>query len=326
MSSIPLCDVNAMLAWINGPLPDYRKTYYAMYSSVFGGIVTHPNLMLVPVDDHLVHRGDGVFETCKCVQGGIYNLPAHLERLQHSAQGIELSMPWSSDDLRQIIVETVRAGGHRDCLLRLLVSRGPGSLGVNPYDCPEPALYVIASEYKRPFMEQHPGGARVKSSRYPVKPGGFARIKSANYLVNVLMKKEAVDAGVDFVVAFDEDGYLAEGATENAGIVTRERVLQVPRPDRILVGTTMLRVMELAQTLIRSGELVSIEHTDIPPESVKNAAEVLIFGTTPDVTAVTEFDGRAVGDGRPGPIWARLAALLRDDILHNPRMRTEVWF
>lgn len=323
-AAIPILDVNDVLSWINGLLPDYRKTYFAMYSSVFGGIVTHPNLMLVPVDDHVVHRGDGVFETCKCVQGGVYNLPAHLERLQQSAKGIALQLPWQADELSRIVVNTVRAGGHRDCLIRILASRGPGSFGVNPYDCPQPALYVVASEYKRPFMEQHPSGARVRTSRYPVKPGAFARIKSANYLINVLMKKEAVDLGVDFVLAFDEDGYLAEGATENAGIVTTDRVLQVPRPDRILVGTTMMRVLELAESLVRSGDLSGIEQANIPADAVRNASEVLIFGTTPDVTAVTEFDGVPVADGRPGPVWSKLATLLRDDILRNPAMRTEI--
>jgi branched-subunit amino acid aminotransferase/4-amino-4-deoxychorismate lyase len=325
MSDIRRLTREDILNWMRGPAPAYRHAYYAMYSSIYGGIVTDPMLMLVPVDDHLVHRGDGVFETCKCVDGGIYNLRAHLARLQNSAEGISLAMPWSPADLQNIVVQTVRASGHQNCLIRILVSRGPGSFGVSPYDCPEPGLYVVASEYKAPFMEQHPAGARVKASRYPVKSGGFARIKSANYLVNVLMKKEAVDDGVDFVVSFDEGGFLAEGATENAGIVTQNRILQVPRPERILMGTTMVRVLELAQELVRVGELKGIEHANIPYTAVRDAAEMLIFGTTPDVTAVAEFDGRPVKDGKPGPIWARLAALLREDILHNAAMRTDVW-
>lgn len=325
MTPLRRLSVDDVIGWARGPVPSYARAYYAMYSSVFDGIVTDPMLMLVPVDDHLVHRGDGVFETCKCVQGGIYNLRAHLERLRASAGAIALKLPWSDAEVTEIVKETIRAGEHRDALIRILVSRGPGSLSVNPYDCPTPALYVVISEYKPPFMEQHPAGARVISSKYPVKPGGFARIKSANYLVNVLMKKEAVDAGVDFAVAFDEDHFLAEGATENFGIVTQTRVLQVPRPDRILMGTTMVRALELAQELVRSGELKAIEHTNITYGAVQQAAELLIFGTTPDVAAAVEFDGRSVGNGRPGPIGSRLAALLRTDILHNPERRTEVW-
>lgn len=321
MKTIPRLGAEDLLKRTERPPAPFQRAYHAMYSSVFGGIVTEPRLMLVPVDDHLVHRGDGVFETFKCVGGGLYNMPAHLDRLRHSAQGVSLAVPWTREELSHVVVETVRAGGQRDCLVRILVSRGPGSLGISPYDCPEPALYVVVSQYKRPFMEEHPAGARVRSSRIPVKPRPFANIKSVNYLFNVLMKKEAVDAGVDFVVAFDTAGHLAEGPTENAGIVTRDGRLRVPRPDNILAGTTMLRVMALAETLVRSGELAAVEQADIPRDAVERAAEMLIFGTTPNVTAVVEFDGKPVGGGKPGPVFAKLARLLEDDIHGNPAMR-----
>src|SRR3989339_153530 len=103
---------------------DFHKNYYAMYSSVYGGIVTDPVLMTVPIDDHMVHRGDGVFETFKCVRGSIYNMKAHLERLEHSASGLYYKLPWSLTQIGEIVVETVRAGGQKDCLIRLFVSRG----------------------------------------------------------------------------------------------------------------------------------------------------------------------------------------------------------
>ena len=322
MSSLPQLDLDGFADWARKNRQPYQQHYLAMYSSVFGAVVTDPALMLVPVDDHMVHRGDAVFETAKCVAGNIYNLRAHLDRLCSSAKGLHIAMPATMQEMTNVIVETTRAAGQPDALIRILLSRGPGSLGVSPYECPKPAFYVVVSGYKKPFMEAHPEGARVRASALPVKAAPFARIKSVNYLFNVLMKKEAVDAGVDFVVSFDENGHLAEGPTENAGIVTRDGALLVPKLERILAGTTMIRVLDLARALPPGGLIRRVAHEDIPRAAVDAAAEILIFGTTPDVTAVIEFDGRSVGSGKPGPVFHELSRLLREDILGNRSLHT----
>jgi len=303
---------------------EFQKNYYAMYSSVYGGIVTDPALMMLPLDDHMVHRGDGVFEAFKCVNGSIYNMKGHLERLIHSASGLILVLPWSSGQIGDIVVETVRSGGHKECMIRLYASRGPGSFDVNPYDCPVPQLYVAATSLKKPFMELHPEGAVVRTSRVPVKEPSYASIKSCNYLPNVLMRKEAAELKADFVAAFDSGGFLAEGATENIGIVTRNGKLLFPRLDGILCGTTMMRVMDLAGKLMDSGDLKKVGFADISHKDILNAAEVLIVGTTPNVAAVREFDGAKTGDGKPGVIGRKLNALLADDILHNRQLLTPV--
>ena len=241
----------------------HQAQYFAMYSSVFDAIVTDPVLMLVPVDDHMVHRGDGVFETFKCVGGALYNLNAHLDRVENSAAMIELAVPMARRELVDGIIATVRAGGQRDCLVRLLVSRGPGSFGVSPYDCPKPQIYIAVSRLPVAFMTAHPEGARVRTSRIPAKDAFFARTKNCNYLANALMKKEAVDAGVDF-----RDIHLAE---------------------------------------------------------ITGAAEFLVVGTTINVVAVRDFDGQAIGGGRPGPVAAHLGRLLAEDIRKNVAMQTVVF-
>jgi branched-subunit amino acid aminotransferase/4-amino-4-deoxychorismate lyase len=325
MTKIRNLDSSDFSSWMLKMRRPFHAQYYAMYSSVYDGIVSDPILMMVPVDDHMVHRGDAVFETLKCVGGNIYNMHAHVGRLASSARGLSLNLPCSEKELAEIVVQTVYTGEHPDCLVRLLLSRGPGSLGVSPYDCPAPAIYVVVSEYKKPFMDLHPEGAKAKASGLPVKTAPFANLKSVNYLTNVLMKKEAVDAGVDFVVSFDENGHLAEGPTENAGIVTRDGRLCVPKPERILAGTTMLRVMELARALPGAQRLAGVETSDITRDDVAGAAEILIFGTTPDVTAVVEFDGKPVGGGKPGPVFKVLGRLLADDIHQNASMQTRVF-
>jgi branched-chain amino acid aminotransferase len=296
-----------------------------MYSSVYDAIVTDPVLMLVPVDDHMVHRGDGVFESCKCVAGGVYNLGMHLDRIEQSAAMIGLTLPLSRDALAARMVETMRAGGRRDCAVRLLVSRGPGSFGVNPYDCPSPQVYIGVSRPAPPFMVNHPAGARVRSSRVPGKDPYFARTKNCNYLRNALMKKEAVDAGVDFMAAFDARDCLGEGATENFGIVTADRRLVFPRLEGILEGTTMMRVVALCRADASPARVAGVEFRDIPRAEVRRAAELLIVGTTIDVVSVAEFDGRPVGAGRPGEVGRHLLRLLRDDIEHNAAFRTPVF-
>lgn len=300
----------------------FRQKYLAMYSSVFGGIVTDPALMLVPIDDHMVHRGDGIFEAFKAVDGNIYNLESHLKRLERSTSAISLELPMSLDDMTEVVVETVRTGQDKNCYVRIYVSRGCGGFSVNPFECPEPHLYVLATTGVQPFMERHPEGARVGVSAIPVKPQPFATIKSCNYLPNVLMKLESELAGLDFMLALDELGFAAECATENFGIVTQDRALLFPRLPGILRGTTMMRVVELAQALLKTGELTDVSFTDIDKDEIFTAAELLIVGTTPNVTMVREFDGTLINKGKPGPVFARLAALLDEDMVSNREMFT----
>ena len=322
MKPIPIIDASVWMGNRAAYAQPWHRNYYAFYSSVLGGITTDPLLMAAPFDDHLVHRGDGVFETAKCVEGAIYALRPHLARLRASAERIGLARKWTDADLSQLIVETVRSGGRRDALIRLILSRGGGSMGINPADCPEPHLYILAYAANRPFMDAHPEGAKAVTVDVPLKPSWFATIKTCNYLPNAMMKRAAAAAGADFPVAFDERGFLAEGATENLGIVTRDGQLRLPKPDRILSGITVQRAAELAQELVRDGRLAAVENGDIDRASVAQAAEVLVFGTTPDVTAVTRFDGKPVGDGRPGSVQSALNRLLTVDIRTNAAWRT----
>ena len=302
----------------------YQANYFAMYSSLLDGLLTEPVLMQLPVDDHLVHRGDGVFETCKCVAGGIYLLEAHLARLEHSAAAIGVRWPGGPENIRQLTLETARAACRNECSIRVILARGPGGFGVSPYESPRPALYIVVYALGRAFMELHAAGATVRRSTIPAKPAAMAEIKNCNYLPNVLMKRESVDWGVDFVVGYDAQGHLTEGPTENAGIVTRCGELVFPRLENILAGTTMLRVAEMAKALVATGELRAIQFRDITETEVREAAEMLIVGTTINVVAVRSYEGQSIGDGNPGPVWRRLQTLLETDVLQNAAMRTVI--
>lgn len=302
----------------------FHDTYYAMYSSVYGGIVTDPRLMMIPIDDHMVHRGDGVFEALKAVDGNIYNLTAHLDRLVNSARGIALDLPVDPATMERLIVETAQVAGRPTCMIRIYVSRGPGGFGVNPYECPASQLYIVITALGKPFMTLHPEGARLCTSSIPAKSADMAQIKNCNYAPNVLMKKEAVDRQIDFSMGFDERGFLTEGATENMGIVSLDNRLLFPNLDRILTGTTMLRVMALAQSLVADGTLAFAGLADIALKDILASRELIIAGTTLNVVAGVEFDGQPIGSGAPGPIYRRLSALLDTDIRENRTMLTSI--
>jgi len=303
----------------------YHKHYFAMYSSVLNGVVTHPFLMAVPVDDHMVHRGDGIFETFKCVDGRLYNFDRHLDRLERSARSLYLNLPFARAETASLVKETIRIGAERDCTIRLFVSRGPGGFTVNPYECPKSQLYIVICSLTVPTEEEYARGVSIKSSSVAVKKPFYANVKSCNYLLNVLMKKEAVDSGVDYTISLDEEGFLAEGAAENIAVVGKDRVLKLPVFSRILRGTTVSRGLEMAQDLVKGNVIQAISFEDIPLAEAYSGDEILIFGTSFDVVAAVRFDGQPIGTGKPGPVFGFLHERFQRDVRSNPAMLTPVF-
>jgi branched-subunit amino acid aminotransferase/4-amino-4-deoxychorismate lyase len=295
-----------------------RGSYRAMYSSWFRGITRDPQLMVIPIDDHGFHRGDAVFEAIKCEGGRIYALDRHLERLKRSADRIEMNLRYSIDEMRAISLAVTRASGLQDALLRLFATRGPGGFTTNPYECIEPQFYLVACVFKAVAPEKYENGVSVKVSSYAVKEGFFATVKSCNYLPNVLMKKEALDGGVDFTVSRDEQGYLAEGSTENFAIIDERGEFVVPGFDRTLRGVTAVRMMELAEKMVASGVVSNVRNGHVTLGDVARAKEAMMLGTTLDVLPVTTFEGRPIGDGRVGPITKAFLTSLRTDLASGP--------
>ena len=292
------------------------RGYAAMYSSWYGGIVTDPNLMMIPIDDHGFHRGDAVFEAAKAVDGKIYALDRHLDRMHVSASKIGIKMP---QDLREISIETAKASGLKDCLLRTYVSRGPGGFTTNPYETFGPQTYLVITPLAPPSKTKYENGVSAKTSDVKIKEGVFSTVKSCNYLPNVMMKKEALDAGVDFTVSIDENGVIAEGSTENFAVLTKDGRFVVPSFDRTLRGITLIRAMELAQETPELRALVSrVEHGALRVRDVYDAREAFFLGTTLDCLACTTYDGRKIGSGVRGPFAEALQRALIKDIANGP--------
>lgn len=290
--------------------------YFAMYSSYFGGIIRDPSLMLVPVDDHIVHRGDGVFEAVKFTEGRVYTLDLHLQRLARSMKALHLQEPKLPAQLKDVVMATVRASGQREGIIRLFVSRGPGGFTTNPYESIGSQLYVVITAIKHPTAAMLKTGVKVALSQVPIKPGWFATVKSCNYLPNVMMKKEALDLSVDFTVALDEQGHIAEGSTENVGCVTDKGDLVIPPFVRTLQGITVTRILALAPQLVSQGLIKSVSNRQLSLDEFKKAKEIHIYGTTADAMPVGEFEGRKLSEFT---VCHALRELLHKD-LHNPEV------
>jgi branched-chain amino acid aminotransferase len=302
----------------------WQSNYLAMYSSQWQGATRDPQLMMIPADDHLVHRGDGVFEVMRCIRGRIYQMEEHLKRLDRSAEAISLPRPSEYPRLRDLIKETAALGGEKECLVRVLLSRGPGSFSVNPFDCPQSQLYINTVRFKPLPDETYRRGVSACISSVPIKKAFFARIKSCDYLPNVLMKIEAARLGCAYAVSLDEQGCLAEGATENICVLGQDLVLVFPSFQRTLAGTTAARVNLLARRLVSEGLLKDVVFADIRPEDAYGAREILLTGTSINILPVVSLDGRTIGDGRPGAVFRRLLDLLIEDMTFNSDMLTEV--
>lgn len=312
--SIPLLSSDEIFKKINLYSYQQKKTYLAMYSSWYGGIVKDPALMLIPIDDHLVHRGDGVFEAMKYVRGEIYLLQDHLDRLESSALQLGMKWPFSRDHLATILMDTIRASGAVEAVLRVFLSRGPGGFTTNPYDSVGTQLYVVVTELKSLPEEKYRLGASIGKSQVLPKDPWFATIKSCNYLQNVMMKKEAVDRGLDFTVGFDQQGFLTEGSTENIVLLDAAGNLLRPSLRQVLRGTTMMRVFHLAKSLVEQKAIRGLEERDLTEKDILNAKEVMMMGTTLDVLPITSFEGKNIGDGKVGLIAPTLRRLLLEDM------------
>jgi 4-amino-4-deoxychorismate lyase len=294
--------------------------YSAFYSSQLGGIVTDPALMVLPFDDHMVHRGHGIFDTAGLVGGRIYDLEAHLDRFLRSAERSKLRLAGSRDGMRDIIIRTAAASGRRDGAIRYWLSSGPGSLELTPAAGAAPGFFVMIfgglSYPERWYAE----GLRVMTTTYPIKPPLYATTKATNYLPNVLMQMEAKEAQLDNGVFIDEAGHVGESSNMNVAFVTQDGVLRHPKFDHVLAGCTSLRLLELAPALVARGLLAGAQVCDIPVGDARRAREMLLVGSSVKVAPVVQWDGQPIGDGRPGPVSKALLQLLEDDMRTGDRL------
>ncbi|WML49972.1 branched-chain-amino-acid transaminase [Neobacillus sp. PS3-34] len=254
---------------------------------------------VVSVYDHGFLYGDGVFEGIRVYSGNVFKLEAHLKRLYESAQSIMLSIPYTKEELVQIIVDTVTKNELQSAYIRVVVSRGPGNLGLDPASCSNPRVIVIAEPLAIYPKELYQRGIKIASvaSRRNRPDVLSPQIKSLNYLNNILVKLEANQAGVQEALMLNDQGYVTEGSSDNIFIVKNGSILTPPVYLGALEGITRNAIIEIAKE-----KGYELKETPFTRHDVYVADEVFLTGTAVEVIPVIEVDGRKINEGIPGNI------------------------
>jgi 4-amino-4-deoxychorismate lyase len=318
--TIPLLTETAALAELRTLRSRQPVEYAAFYSSQLKGIVTDAALMVLPFDDHIVHRGHGIFDTAAIVNGKIYDLDAHLDRFLRSAERSKLRLSCARDEMRDIIIQTTAASGRRDGSIRYWLSSGPGSLELTPAKGADPGFFVMIFGGLSYPARWYTDGLRVMTTTYPIKAPLYAITKATNYLPNVLMQMEAKEKGFDNGVFIDDDGNVGESSNMNVAFITRQGVFVHPKFDHILAGCTSLRLLELARAHQDRAMVSGVEVRDISAAEARASREMLLLGSSIKVAPVIQWDDQTVGDGKPGPVSKALLQLLEEDMRSSDRL------
>lgn len=279
----------------------------------------------VSVFDHGVLYGDGVFEGIRIYHGKVLKLKTHLNRLAESAKSIKLNLPYTGEELFAAVKETVAANGMDNGYIRLVVTRGPGTLGIDPVPCPRPCVFIIVAPIKLYPQEFYDTGLELISSSFiRTNPQALSpRIKSLNYLNNIMAKTEALEAGVFEAVMYNDQGYVAEATADNLFIVNHTdkgtRVITPPLSAGCLEGVTRNLVMDLAHA---AG--FDVRQENLTRHDLYVADEMFLTGTGAEVIPVVNLDKRKIGppgsttEGQVGPTTRQLIAAFREMVKDAP--------
>jgi branched-chain amino acid aminotransferase len=259
----------------------------------------------ISVFDHGLLYGDGIFEGIRAYNGRVFKLREHIDRLFCSAKAILLTVPMTPDQMIQAVLSTCRENGLVDGYIRLLVTRGIGTLGLNPSRCKNPSVIVIAGKIQLYPAELYEQGMAivtvptVRNLHSALNPA----IKSLNYLNNILAKIEANLAGCEEAVMLNAEGFVAECTGDNLFIVKGRQVMTPPLSAGALYGITRATAIELAQAMS-----LSVSEPNLTRYDLFNADECFLTGTGAEVIPVTQIDGRKIGTGVPGPVTRELVS------------------
>ncbi|WP_018130640.1 branched-chain-amino-acid transaminase [Effusibacillus pohliae] len=258
---------------------------------------------VVSVFDHGFLYGDGIFEGIRCYSGNVFRLREHIKRLYESAKSILLDIPLTPEEMESAVVETLRRNGYADAYIRLVISRGVGDLGLDPRNCIKPCIIIIAEQLKLFPQEFYEKGLSIVTvpTRRNVPDALNPKIKSLNYLNNVLVKLEAARAGVLEALMLNHEGYVCEGSGDNVFIVKDRKVTTPPTYLGALEGITRNAILDICERLG-----IPAEEKPFTRHDVYVADEVFLTGTAAEVIPVVEVDARVIGNGKPGPLTEML--------------------
>ena len=266
----------------------------------------------IDVFDHGLLYGDGVFEGIRVYHGRIFQCTAHVDRLYRSADKLRLEIPYTKQEFVDAMNLCVKTNGLTDNgYIRLVVTRGAGTLGLHPFHCPRPCAFIIADQIQLYPPELYETGmAVIIAKRRRISPTMLdPSVKSLNYLNNIMAKLEAIDAGLLEAVMLNENGYVAECTGDNIFLVKDGVLITPPVSAGILVGVTRSITIKLAR---QAG--IELVERDVTPDELKGADEVFVTGTAAEIMAVTKVDDAVIGNGTPGSMTGQLLKAFRDFI------------
>ncbi len=254
----------------------------------------------ISVFDHGFLYGDGVFEGIRAYDGCVFRLDEHLTRLYESAKSIDLQIPLARHELKQAILDTLRINQLTNAYIRVVITRGIGTLGLSPLTCSNPSVIII-TDHLQPLFEGKNVKAIVASTRRNATTALNPRIKSLNYLNNILARLEAIQADVNEAIMLNLNGTIAEGTGDNIFIIKHGHIMTPPATAGILMGITREAVIDVARKL-----KIPISETDITVHDLYNADEAFLTGTAAEIVPLIEVDNRVIGDGHVGPLTTQL--------------------
>jgi branched-chain amino acid aminotransferase len=257
----------------------------------------------ISVLDHGLLYGDGVFEGIRIYNGRVFRLTEHLVRIYESAKSICMTIPLTFEELEKATLDTVAANGLREGYIRLVVTRGGGPLGLNPYQCPVASVIIIATSITLYAPEKYTNGLTMVTcaTRRPAPAALSPQVKSLNYLNNVMAKIEAIQGGGEEGVMLNEQGYVAECTGDNIFIIKNGVVYTPPISSGALDGITRHAAIELLKEMgVQVHEVMMTRH------DIFVADECFLTGTAAEVIAAVVLDRRSIGNGKPGPITTKL--------------------
>lgn len=263
----------------------------------------------ISVYDHGLLYGDGVFEGMRAYSGRVFRMKEHLQRLWDSAKSIHLQIPMTQAQMDNAVYATLERNYHRDAYIRLIVTRGVGNLGLDPYKCPKAGIIIITDQialYPKEYYEK--GLEIITAATVRCSPASLSpRVKSLNYLNNIMAKIEGLQAGCIEALMLNQNGEVAECTGDNIFIVKNGVVMTPPTSAGILEGITRDTVMELARAAGKTVKETTIERHD-----VYIADEVFLTGSAAEVVPVVKVDSRPIGEGVPGPVTIELMKRFRE--------------
>jgi len=264
----------------------------------------------ISIYDHGFLYGDGVYEAIRCYNRVVFKLKEHLDRLYESAKSIKLTVPVDKQELSRIVVDVLIKNQLKNGYVRIVLSRGVGKMGVDPRNCPK-ATVVVMAEAREPLFGENVKGisAIISSLRRTPSWSLDPRIKTLNYLNNILAKMEAIDADVEEAIMLNEQGYVAETSTENIFIV-KNGVVSTPHPSMgVLKGITRDVILQTVKELN-----YPLEERSITVHELYNADEIFVTGTAAEIVPIVKISGRIVGDGEVGPRFKSILNQFRKHI------------